>query len=273
LRRLPVFAPLSGSPEDHPVRTLSFLALALLVGLLSSPGAAQQPPKADQKAMVLYGNFRELMSEGRYDIAANFLKAFLDANPTDAELLEIEKQYGTTAFTGLRTVPKWSDDPAADKAARANVEELVKRARAAADKLLRDPARVMKFIRNLGATYEERVFAEMELRRIGDFAVPYMVNELRITRDTDVYAGILGAIRQLEATTIGGWVAALDGFSPEQQYGVVNAIAGRQDVLDLQGFAQSDLSPFLWRVLAQPKDHSPDPAGPGRKPAGPAAPG
>jgi hypothetical protein len=136
----------------------------------------------------------------------------------------------------------------------------------------------MKFINNLGATFEERVFAEMELRRIGDFAVPFMAHELRVTRNRDVYTGILGAIKQLEATTIGGWVAALDGLSPVQQYGVVNAIASRPDVLNLTGFAQSDMTPFLWRVMAQPKDESPtlraqaeDLLGrlrPGSKPAG-----
>jgi CheY-like chemotaxis protein len=115
----------------------------------------------------------------------------------------------------------------------------------------------MKFIANLGATYEEKVFAEMELRRIGDFAIPYMVNELRITRDREVYAGILDAIKQLEPGTIAGWVAALDGLSPDHQFGVVRAIAQRPDVLALQDYAQSDLAPFLWRVVAQPKDQSP----------------
>ncbi len=39
------------------------------------------------------------------------------------------------------------------------------RVRAAADKILRDPARITKYVNNLGATYEERIFAVNELRR------------------------------------------------------------------------------------------------------------
>jgi CheY-like chemotaxis protein len=240
------------------VRRTSFLALGLaLFGFALQSTAQMQPKGAPPKSLAIYATFRELMVEGRFDLAANALQAFLDSNPSDADFLEIEKKHGTTAFTNLRTVPKWSDDPEAQKRARAAVEEAIKRSKAASDKLLRDPARVEKFVRNLGATYEERVYAELELKRIGDFAVPYMVDALRVTTDKAQYAGLLGAIKQLEGHTIAGWVAALDGLTPEQQYGVINSIATRPDVLNLQNFAQSDITPFLWRIMAQPKDQSP----------------
>ena len=233
------------------MRRASFLALALCLVGFAAQLPAVQPKGPPPKPQVVYQNFRELMAEGRYDVAANFLQSFLDSNPSDADFLDIEKKYGTTAFTMLRTVPKWSDDAATEKKARANVEEAVKRARAASEKLLRDPARVAKYIANLGATYEERVFAELELKRMGDFAVPFMVRELSITRDNNVYAGILQAIKQQEGHAISGWVAALDGLKAPQQAGVVTAIAARDDVLKLQTFAQSDLAPFLWRVLGE----------------------
>ena len=87
-------------------------------------------------------------------------KAFLDSNPTDADFLEIEKKHGTTAFTQLRTVPKWSDDPATEKKARANVEEVIKRSRAASGEAAPRPGPRRQVHPNLGATYEERVFAE-----------------------------------------------------------------------------------------------------------------
>ena len=135
--------------------------------------------------------------------------------------------------------------------------KLIKRSKAASDKLLRDPARVAKFIGNLGATYEERVYAELQLRRMGDFAVPAMVDALRSTNDKALYAGILSAIKQLEGSAIAGWIAALDGLTPDQQYGVINAIAARPDVLNLQTFAQYDLAPTLWRIMAQPRNQSP----------------
>jgi CheY-like chemotaxis protein len=233
------------------VRRASFLALAVaLVGLAAESAGQVQPKGPPPKPQVVHATFRELVAEGRYDVAASFLQAFLDANPTDADFLEIERTYGTTAFTQLRTVPKWSDDAATEKQARANVEEAVKRSRAASEKLLRDPARVAKYIANLGASYEERLYAELELKRMGDFAVPFMVDELRRTQNTNVYAGLLGAIKQLEGHAIQGWVAALDGLRPEQQAGVVTAIASREDVLNLQTFAQSDITPYLWKVIA-----------------------
>jgi len=239
------------------VRSLSHLSFALLLCVFALKSPAQQPTKDIPKALTLYGNFRELLAEGRYDIAANYLEAFLKANPTDSELLDLEKKFGTTVFYNLRTIPKWSDDTNVDKQARANVEKLIARSQAANAKLLQDPSRVQKYINNLGATYEERVFAELELKRTGDYAVPFMVNELRITRDKEVYAGILGAIKQLNSSTISGWVAALDGLSPDQQYGVISAILQRPDVLSLQQYAQTDLTPVLWHILSRPSNQYP----------------
>lgn len=234
------------------MRRASFLTLAVaLIGFAGQSTGQVQPKGPVPKPQVVYGNFRELMAEGRYDVAANFLQAFLDSNPTDADFLEIEKKYGTTAFTQLRTVPKWSDDRATEKAARANVEEAIKRSRAASAKLLRDPARIAKYINNLGATYEERVFAEIELKRMGDYVVPFMVDALRVTRDNNLYAGILSAIKQQEGHAIQGWVAALDGLRPEQQAGVVTAIVDRPDALRLQTFAQSEIEPFLWKIILE----------------------
>lgn len=240
------------------MRTIPLLAIALCLGGFVGHAACQEAGRGQQqKPAALFSTVRELMNEGKFDIAATFLQAFLDSNPSEPELLELEKKYGTTVFLSLRNVPRWSDDLAADKKARANVEEIIKRAKAASAKLLYDPARVAKYIRNLGATYEERVYAELELRRTGDFAIPYMVDELRNTRDRAISTGLLEAIHVLEGSTISGWVAALDGLSPDQQYGVLSAIVSRDDVLNLQTFAQSDLSPYLWRTMAQPPDSNP----------------
>jgi CheY-like chemotaxis protein len=243
------------------VRAISLLALSIGLFVCGFAGNAigRQPPVKEeaQKPLALFAKFREMMNDGKFDLAAAFLKLFLDSNPTDAELLEIEKKYNTTVFVSLRNIPRWSDDAALDKKTREYVEELIKRSKAASEKLLRDPARVAKYIRNLGATYEEKIFAELELRRTGDYAVPYMVDELRQTRDQAIYAGLIETIPVLEGTTMSAWVAALDGLTPEQQYGVASAIASREDVLNLQTYAQSDLSGYLWRILAQPPEQSP----------------
>lgn len=238
------------------MRRASFFALAIALAGFAVDSAGQVQPKGpQQKPQVLYQTFRDLMSEGRYDVAASYLRAFLDANPPDSDFLDIEKRFGSTAFTQLRTVPKWSDDAGVEKQARASVEEAVKRSRAASEKLLRDPARIAKYIANLGASQEERVFAEIELRRMGDFVVPFMVREMRDTRDNNLYAGLLSAIKQQEGHAIQGWVAALDGLPAEKQAGVVTAIAGRDDVLKLQTFAQSDITPYLWKVIGKSDDN------------------
>lgn len=240
------------------MRTVPFLALAFGLSL-AGPTRAQDPPAKDMvpRPVAIFAQLRELVNEGRYEIAAGFLQSFLDANPADADLLEIEKKYGTTAIVGLRNVPKWSDVAAVEKQARANVEEAVKRARAANDKLLYDPARVLKYTRNLGATYEERVYAENELRRTGDYAIPFMADELRVTRDPEVASGILAAIPKLDPQTMAGWVAALDGLPRDRQYAVIRAIASRDDVLKLQAMAQTELAPTLWRVLGRPANEDP----------------
>ena len=102
------------------MRRASFLALALgLVGFAAQSPAHRCSRRARRRSRrSSTRKFRELMVEGKFDVAANFLQSFLDSNPTDADFLEIEKKYGTTAFTMLRTVPKWSDDPATEKKAR-----------------------------------------------------------------------------------------------------------------------------------------------------------
>jgi CheY-like chemotaxis protein len=84
-----------------------------------------------------------------------------------------------------------------------------------------------------------------------------MVDELRQTREQAVYSGLLETIPVLEGTTMSGWVAALDGLTPDMQYGVVSSIALREDVLNLQTLAQSDLSGFLWKIMALPPEQSP----------------
>ena len=43
----------------------------------------------------------------------------------------------------------------------------------------------------------------------------------------------------------------IDGLRPEQQAGVVTAIADRPDALQLQTFAQSEIEPFLWKIIVE----------------------
>lgn len=235
----------------------SFACLVLAGWIAADPRLTAQEKGSAPRPLTLFAQFRQLLDEGKPDLAAAFLGKFLESNPTDADFLEIEKRYGTTAFTQLRAVPRWSDDPAAEQKARQYVEDAVKRAREVTTKLLYSPERVTKYIRNLGASYEERVFAELELRRTGDYAIPFMVEQLRTTPDRELYAGIIGAIPKLESQTVAGWLAALDELNPFQQFDVLTALARRPDLLSLTTQAQTDITPHLWHVLAQPERAGP----------------
>ncbi|QJX00126.1 hypothetical protein [Frigoriglobus tundricola] len=237
------------------MRTASFLALAIALALAGAGRTEAQPKGPPPKPLQIYAQFRATMGEGKFDVAGIFLDEFLKSGPSEAELLEIESKYGTTVFQQLRTIPKYSDDPASEKKIRENIEELIKRGRDAATKVLYQPDRVQKYIRNLGATYEEKIFAQQELKRTGEFAVPFLIDAIRTNPDRDVYSGILETIPVLEAPTMAGWVAALDGFGPDRQYGVLTALSSRRDVLSLTTEAQTDFTPYLWRVLSRdPKD-------------------
>ncbi|QDU22288.1 hypothetical protein [Urbifossiella limnaea] len=226
---------------------LAGLAAAAVVLAAGSPLPAQQEAKGQATPPEeLFRDMRGLIREGKFDLAAAYLRAFVGSEPTDPLLLKIEKDYGTTVFQDLRTIRRWSDDPKTDTQARADVEAVIAKARAAVTKQLETPERVNKYIRNLGETEEERLFAELELKRTGDYAVPFMVDALRRNSTPKLTRGILAAIAKQDAHTMGGWLAALDGLPPEFQYAVLAAIATRPDVLELTKAAQTDFTPRLW---------------------------
>lgn len=233
------------------MRTAPFLALAFALALAGSDRAAAQPKGKQLTPLEQYAKFRDTMSEGKFDIAGIYLDQFLKSDPPDSDLLKLQEKYGSTVFQQLRTVPRYSDDPANEKAIRANVEKLNDRADAAAKKVLYDPARVQKFVNNLGATYEEKVYAQQELKRTGEFAVPYLVQALQQNPGPALYAGVLETIPVLDAPSMAGWVAALEQLDTDRQFGVLTAIGQRRDVFALTTDAQTDFGPLLWRIASR----------------------
>lgn len=235
---------------NRTLRVAAAFGLAVAgVAALGTPAPAQQAEKgAPANPREVYQQFRGHLSEGKFDIAAIFLQSFVDSKPTDQDLLDIEARHGSTVFSLLRTIRKWSDDPKLDAAAKANVETLNTMLKTATDKLLQDPSRVTKFIRNLGESYEEREFAKLELKRTGDFAIPFMVDTFRANLNPAVTKGITETIPKLNASTMAGWIAALDGLAPDQQYVVLAKILERDDVLGLITKSQTDFRPYLWHI-------------------------
>ncbi len=251
------------------MRTVSFLALTLVLALALATGRTSAQPKGQPpKPTEIYAKFRATMNEGKFDIAGIFLDEFLKSIPDEKELskdeekagtaviLELESKYGTTVFQQLRTVSRYSDDPETEKKIRANVKDLNQRAAAVSKKLLHSETRVKKFIENLGKTYEEKVFAQQELKRTGEYAIPFLIETLSVEKGA-IYDGILDTIPVLEGPTMAGWVAALDAFPPDRQYGILTQLAKRRDVLTLLGDAQTDFIPYLWHILSKPRADNP----------------
>src|SRR5262249_59363578 len=117
MRRRPTkwLAPIRG---DHAVfQRLSCHGIAvalLLVGL--SPALGQQDLDLINKPKTVPEHWRAVkfeISQGKYDLAADFLKGLLALNPTDKDLLAIEDREGIASFLDLRNVRKWSDNPKA----------------------------------------------------------------------------------------------------------------------------------------------------------------
>jgi CheY-like chemotaxis protein len=251
-----------------PIRS-TLLGFGLAVSVVPSASFAQepaQPPAApagepvqaiQKKPSLLFRLFREQYLEGKFDVAAETLKEFLAANPTDAELIEIDNKFGATFLLGLRNLPRWSDNPVADAAAKKALEELIAKTREATKKLTQDPKRLAILIRNLGASPEERTYAEGELNRAGAGAIPPMIEVLRSTSDIPQRAGILGAVPKLSASVVPALVASLDGLTDDLKAGVVNAIAARTDLLGLTGRADTDPTPHLWYFAGLPDGQAP----------------
>lgn len=236
------------------------LCITALVSLwaalsLAAPVSAQAPGDPPRTPVEIFQGARDLIAAGRYDQAAEELKRFLAANPTDNDLLELQRR-DATVFLQLRNVATWSDEPAYNAEAKKTVEDIIRRSEAANAKLHRDPARILRFVRNLGATLEERLYAEQELIKGGDAVVPVMVEVLRTTSDVEQRAGILLAINKLGSETVPGFLAALDGLNADLKLGILRAVATRGDVLNLLSAAETDFSPYLWYYSGSKGDDS-----------------
>jgi hypothetical protein len=81
---------------------LAGLAAAAVVVGGSDPGTAQEAAKGKTaEPKELFPQIRGLVREGKYDLAAVYLRAFVASDPPEDDLLYLEKQYGTTVFQEL----------------------------------------------------------------------------------------------------------------------------------------------------------------------------
>lgn len=221
-----------------------------LIGLVWLSGSVTaQPPAADQPKTPaqLFRDAQALIADGRFDVAAERLKLFLAANPTDADLLGILRT-DPAAFAKLRRVAVWSENPPTQAEAVKAVDEILAKADQAVRTVGKDEARIRRFVQNLGNIREERLFAIQQLRLSGDAVVPVAVDELRTNSDPDTRAGIYEAVGALGADTVPGFLAAADGLPTDLKLGLLRAIAGRRDAVELLSTGETDYTPNLWRA-------------------------
>jgi CheY-like chemotaxis protein len=234
------------------VRTL--LLAGLLGGAAAAPAATQDPPAAAPRRPVeLFQDARGQITDGRYELAAEILKDFLAANPTDQDYLDIEGRVGPQAFLGLRNIPRWYDDPKRDdEFKRGPLLKIVEAARAASEKLVTDPARITRFVSRLGGVREERDFAINELRRSRAAAVPFLIDSLKTDASVEQRAGVYTAVSTLGPETVPAVLAAAENLPDELRGGLLRAVAGRADIGSLVTKTDTNPLPLAWYLSGLP---------------------
>ncbi|MGL6073835.1 MAG: hypothetical protein ACRC8S_06700 [Fimbriiglobus sp.] len=219
----------------------------------AAPGAVPEKPKTPPE---LFQQAQDEIRDGRFDVAAETLKRFLNSNPTDADIMALSKK-DTTVFLKLRNIPIWSDNASAQAEGKKTVEDIIKKAEETNKKFYQDPARIAKFVRNLGESLEERLYAEQQLKLSGDAVVPVMVDALRTSTELPLKAGILTALGKLNPEQLPGFLIASENLDSDLRLGIVKAIVNRPDSLTLMSSPDTDYTPILWYFAS---DKSPESA-------------
>jgi CheY-like chemotaxis protein len=277
---------------------ISLSALCLFALLPAAPAQDEKPPPKDEEkkpapkkktAAEIDEDYRNLFKTpetplefwraaqfeievGRYELAARQLHGLLDKAPEDKDLLEILDREGMSAFLRLRNIRKWSEDPKTNEQTRKDVEDLIQRVSAAQKKVLADPDRINRFIKNLNASEEERDYAVQQLYRTGPAAVLYLIDALR-AGDSDTRVNILYALRRLGPDAVPPILAALDIPDPALQVELIDAVQNRahseqvfdplqkkvvtrttSDLPQLRQRAETDPAPYWWPLTHSPAE-------------------
>ncbi len=227
----------------------SVVVLALLAPAFGAEEGREFFSKPETPAEY-WGRVKFEIEVGKFDFAAKYLKGFIDSlaklKPDEAAkvLVALEEKDGMSAFLRLKQIPELLEDKKARAALRADVNKLLDMVNAAVGKILRDPKRIAKFIKNLSKSREERSWAVNQLARSGAVAVPYLVRELQDTAGKQDHEKVLSAMRQLDDTILPPLLAALD--IPD------NAL--RRDILNLiKTRGETKAIPWLWYLSASPR--------------------
>jgi CheY-like chemotaxis protein len=239
------------------------IGLAIL-GLIFSPTFGQEKPGAAKKgdakkeelkkavdeystffkkpenAMEFWAAMNFEIGVGKFDLALEYLKGFMGKDTkirspaaTDQELVDIEGAEGMSAFLRLLQIQELREE----------AKPLLERVNAAVRKNVGDPGRIAKYIKNLGATPEERAYAINELRRSGPVAIPQLVEALAATEGAPEHAKILTVFPSLGKNIVPPILAALD----------IDNTSLKVELLEiLKQMTETSAVPYLWFLSASP---------------------
>jgi hypothetical protein len=208
---------------------------------LEERGAPKTPPD-------YWNRIKAQVRVGNYELAAQYLRAFLNTKPTDGQLLSIVDavEARRTAieadFRELRSVPRWSKDPKLDKQARDDVRTVIERIQEARRKRLGDPERIRQDIARLVRTPEERTYAVGELRKAGAQAMPALIDVLIKPRTPALRLEVLKVLEQMGPVAIPAMIAALDSDNPRLKLDLLDILHRRY-----ARYAR-EIVPHLWYV-------------------------
>lgn len=241
----------------HRVMSAVF-AMAILVVGGTRPAAAQDPRVEPPKTPAEWFAALEFeLNTGQYEAGLFYLRGFVNSNPTDKDLVALERDRGLAAFLRLRNI-KWSNDDKLDGEGRQLAETVIERINAAMKKELGNPERIARYIKNLSGTPQERSFAISELQRSGAAAMPQIMATLRHEKDPKDLVAVLSILPRLPADTVQPLLASLD-MSGETvlKLQLLQALGARSDLPQLASRAETNPLPtleFLAASQQQPAD-------------------
>ncbi|MBI1345938.1 hypothetical protein GC163_06580 [bacterium] len=183
--------------------------LALPAGVERSPLIEEPKTPAELfDAVVL------LVELARFDIAPVYFQAFLDTNPSDADLIALRDKYGTGEFLRFTKIPQLE----------ALAKPLVQRLNQISKAQSQDPGYVDSQLQRLTGPAVEREKATLELRNLGANAVPEMLRQLAVAEDGDLRDAITIALSRMGQPVIAPLIAALDSPIDRVSQGCIEAL-------------------------------------------------
>lgn len=140
-------------------------------------------------------------SLGRFDVAEANFKALLDSDPDPVALLE----FADRVSKRLELLVQLSDNPVVGESARAMIRTLAR-----GEQLIKaDPVRIKQNLDRLGGSPRAYENASAALRDSGEYAVPFIVQELRKIGQSAMMQPLLRALTQIDHAALNPLVYSL----------------------------------------------------------------